>query len=197
MKNKSIILSIILGAIAGPLQMGIIYLLIGKNEKNNLFVFIGLLLAFIVVYRIFLAVFYRIVLKNYSYDDREECKTRTVWISKVSLAVTYFVMLYYIANEGLITSVILTIVMVGLPSFTIGLILSPFADFIGENSTENKEKTNHFGFRKSRTYLKNEFGKIVGTADKISYDGKYGGWERTEYKDNNGKVIVKEDTHKF
>lgn len=192
MKIKNVILSIILGVIAGPLQMGSVYLLIGKNESNNLFIFLGLLLGFMLIYRIFLSLLYRIAFRKYSFDERDEYKSKTVLISKVSYVATYFIVLYFIAKEGLVTSIILTILLAYLPTLAIGVLIAPFS-----NLFESNEKTPTNNFKYKRSYLKDKYGNIVGTADKISYDGKYGGWERTEYKDNNGKVIVKEDTNKF
>lgn len=191
MKYKSIILPTILGIIAGPLQMGIIYLLIGKNETNNLFVFIGLLLAFIIIYKIFVSIFYWAILRGESYSERAEYKTRTNWISKASFLITYFVMLYFIAGESLVTSIILSVVMVSLPTLVLGMLIAPFADYIGNDNTGVKQPTNQVRYK--RAYFKDMFGNITGTADTVSYKGKYGSYEITEYKDKNGKVIGRKE----
>ena len=171
---KKWILPIILGIIAGPLQMGIIYLLIGKNEKNNLFVFIGLILAFIIIYKLFIKILYKIIYRNHSFKERDELNTKTNWICKASFGITYFIMLFFIAKEGIVTSIFLSFIMVSLPYIAIGIVMLPFTNIIDGNNDSPIIK---------KVHLWDKNGGYAGEATTYNF----GNYKYTDIRNKDGK----------
>ena len=153
---KKAILPIILGLIAGPLQIGIIYLLIGKRQLNNLFIFIGLMYAFIFLYRIITAILYKRLFKRDSFRERLDYHERTLLICLFSCCITYFIVLRYIANEEIVTSIILSVLMT--------VIQVPFT-IVGGGNSNNKIASN----TNEKTEYKDNFGNITGKKDTYKF----------------------------
>lgn len=51
-------------------------------------------------------------------------------------------------------------------------------------------------FDYSTSYIKDQFGNVVGKSTTTTYSDKYGSFGTTEYKDNFGNVIGKKDTYR-
>lgn len=67
------------------------------------------------------------------------------------------------------------------------------SSYSGSYSNNNAEQKPQFGY--STSYIKDQFGNVVGKETTTTYSDKYGSFGTTEYKDNFGNVIGKKDTY--
>lgn len=72
-------------------------------------------------------------------------------------------------------------------------MLLPFEGGSSSSSAPISKKKEHIKFK--RSYIKDAFGNIKGTADTVSFSDELGGFETTEYKDNLGRTTGKIDKY--
>jgi len=183
--KKSIgkIIMIILGILAGPLELLSIYLILGNKESSGFFKFLGVVFAFVIVFRVIqfiLLIIFNHIEKNF--DD--SCLSLSCILSMISTLLSWFVMLKLFTDNG-IGTIIFVMVILLIPH----LLLIPFEGGSSSTTSSTFGKKEHIKFK--RAYIKDAFGNIKGTADTVSFSDELGGFETTEYKDNSGKTTGK------
>ncbi len=193
MKSIGKIIMIILGIIAGPLELLTGYLLIGTKESSGFFKFIGFLIGFIICFRVLqfiLMIIFNLIEKNF---DDDGSMGLSCLFSAISIFVTWFIALKVFTDNGMGTIIVVMILLL-IPH----LLLIPWGS--GGNTSKNTSKSASSekkpSFKFGRAYIKDQFGNIKGTADTISYEDKYGGFETTEIKDSFGNTSSKIDKYK-
>lgn len=170
-----IVLSVIFGSVAGPLELLCVGFIV-KDKNPQIFWLIGGILVFSVVYLIVLFIlnnlFHR---KDY---DGDKCRLIMRILAPISIFVTWFVIGKFLNNEGTVSSIFLAILFM-VPNLPI------FVPAVGGNSSGSSKKiratTWNFGGYKETTY-RDEDGNKVGEA--TSFD--WGPVTDTTIKDKNG-----------
>lgn len=188
MKSIGKIIMIILGIIAGPLELLTIYLVAGNKESTGFFKFLGIVLAFIICFEVLLFIL-MIIFNRIDKNFDEGCIRVSCLLSFISIFVSWFAMLKLFTDNGIGTIIFVMFIL-----FIPHLLLIPLALDVNSaespsKSTPKTKKKEHIKFK--RTYIKDAFGNIKGTADTISLSNELGGFETTEYKDNSGKTTGK------
>jgi len=174
--KKSIgkIIMIILGILAGPLELLSIYLILGNKESSGFFKFLGVVFAFVIVFRVIqfiLLIIFNHIEKNF--DD--SCLSLSCILSMISTLLSWFVMLKLFTDNGIGTIIFVMVIL--------------FEGGSSSTTSSTFGKKEHIKFK--RAYIKDAFGNIKGTADTVSFSDELGGFETTEYKDNSGKTTGK------
>ena len=187
-KKKSKIWTIIMGVLAGPLEILITVLILNtqKSEFGEIFKILGSGIGFILIYRIIQVILAKVIYKDYVLV--EEAIDLFCVVCEVSISVTWFIM-WYMEGDGIVSAIILTIVFVVFqaPIFLRG------GGKASEDNTIFKEKEQKNEMKVENAYLEDKFGNITGTVNTIKYNGKYGSYESTEIRDNFGNIKGKID----
>lgn len=179
------IVMIILGLLAGPLEFLTIYLICGNKESTGFFKFLGVVVAFIIAFRVLqfiLMIIFNRIEKNF---DDDGSMGLSCLFSAISILISWFVILKLFTDNSIGTIIVVMIILL-IPH----LLLIPWGS--GENSSKpvaTSGKKEHIKFK--RSYIKDAFGNIKGTADTVSFSDELGGFETTEYKDTSGKTTGK------
>lgn len=191
-KNISIgrIVMIVLGILAGPLELLTLYLINGNKESTGFFKFFGLVFVFVIAFR-FLQFILMIIFNHIDKKFNDGCMGLSCLLSATSIFLTWFIMLKLFTDNG-IGTIIFVIILLAIPHLFLihiddGGVSSP------QNTSPSSKKKEHIKFK--RAYIKDAFGNITGTADTVSLSDELGGFETTEYKDNSGKVTGKIDKY--
>jgi hypothetical protein len=121
----------------------------------------------------------------------------------VSMFISCIIEILVFSEEGIVSAIILSI-MIAFP-LVFFIHEPPMDDGKGSYNSrtsysskpaETSEKEKKAGLTTKTAYITDQFGNITGRADTVSYEGKYGSWETTEYKDNFGNVKGKIDKYK-
>lgn len=191
-KSFGKIVQIILGILAGPLELLTIYLIAGNKESTGFFKFLGIVVAFVICFEI-LQFILMIIFNRIDKNFNDGCMRVSCLLSFISIFVSWFMMLKLFTDNGIGTIIFVLIIL-----FIPHLLLIPLALDGGsaESSSKSKastKKKEHIKFK--RSYIKDAFGNIKGTADTVSFSDELGGFETTEYKDNSGNVTGKIDKY--
>lgn len=108
-------------------------------------------------------------------------------LSAISIFLTWFIMLKLFTDNGIGTIIFVMILLV-IPHLFL-IYLDDGGVSSSQNSSSSSKKKEHIKFK--RSYIKDAFGNITGTADTVSFSDELGGFETTEYKDNSGKTTGK------
>jgi len=170
-----IVLSVIFGSVAGPLELLCVGFII-KDKSPQIFWLIGGIFVFSIVYLIVLFIlnnlFHR---KDY---DGDKCWLIMRILAPISILVTWFVIGKFVNGGGTVSSIFLTLLFM-VPNLPI------FVPAIGGNSNGSSKKiratTWDYGRYRETTY-KDEDGNKVGTA--TSFD--WGPVTDTTIKDKDG-----------
>lgn len=195
-KNKKMsigkIVMIILGLLAGPLELLTLYLINGNKESTGFFKFLGILLAFIICF----IVLQFILMFIFSYIDRnfdDGSMSASCLLSFISIFVSWFLMLKLFTDNGIGTIIVVMILLFIPHLLLISLTLEGGSSESSSPSSSTPKKKEFIKFK--RSYIKDAFGNITGTADTVSLSDELGGFETTEYKDNSGKVTGRIDKY--
>lgn len=178
---------IILGLLAGPLEFLTIYLICGNKESTGFFKFFGVLVAFVIAFR----VLQFILMVIFNYLDKkfnDGCMGLSCLLSGISIFLSWFLALKLFTDNGIGTIIFVMIILL-IPH----LLLIPFEGESSSSSAPTQKKKEHIKWK--RAYIKDAFGNMKGTADTVAFSDELGGFETTEYKDNSGRTIKKIDKY--
>lgn len=220
-KKRRKIVFIILGIIFAFVEASIIALLSYNTKiGRNIFFIIAILYVYYCILKYPLQLIQFILSKfklidykskelGYKSDNVEENlnsklniqyqKEVDIYIARIVWGIVFSIILFICClcgNVGIVSAIIMTFFAAIVPTIYL-LAKDPTEYFVGykpefntnSNTNNSNEKKEHIKFK--RSYIKDAFGNITGTADTVSFSDELGGFETTEYKDNSGKTTGK------
>ncbi len=159
MKNIGKLFLILLSLVSGPLELLFVWLLFGKNESNNVFIVLGFLLLFALIYRVLLFVI-RLIFYKFTADEDEDMADILSWISMLSYVASWFILIK-VSGQGVFISIILSLVIFAVK----GIVVLPGGSM--EDEIVNSQKKSK-GLGIKTVYYTDQFGNYKGSS--TTYD---------------------------
>lgn len=202
-KNIFSILYIIYGLLLGPVELLIIKLFV---KDGGLFKTIGMIILTSIIF-VFIPIIIKLVLKLFKkkfFVQNDMYKTNIS--AMISVAIVWItITIINTKSEGLFSIILTTILLVGTITFIhAGIIWFVYKVLYQGNVPEDKEYWDkvkreqeefdkNFKINLKSSYITDEYGNVVGTADTVSI----GDWtSKTTVKDNSGKKVKEFNTYK-